>query len=290
MGRPIQNKTKPINEFTPLHYRVMGHRLGDGTFSFQNKAVWDNSKPEFFLELCKHLDLDTGTAVKSGDCWKIALPTQMFDSYADLYGYDSLLLRKDPVYLARTFFDKSEDDRLQVLCACFFDDGSSCSWRPVLFEDCKGDLAEIVLELWNSVFKSNAKMDTNTVTKAGTRMYHVVLNRDGFVDFYEKIKESERRLGHLAGFWFKEDDVNWRYSKATSPTAMKLTETRKNTDKWMESVLLLVENNKSVSMKQIVKHLGLTIDRCRKVVHKLRDKGLVKLVGTLKDAVYVKST
>src|ERR1700690_958119 len=96
-------------EWTPLCTRFLAHRLGDGTVNVHGRAVWDNNRPEHFLKLCELLKIDVWKPTKSGKCTKIIMPNCIFDEYANLYGYNSKLLRQDSEYLAKTFLERPED-------------------------------------------------------------------------------------------------------------------------------------------------------------------------------------
>lgn len=275
-----------IENWNPLYTRIISHRLGDGTFNFYEHAVWDNNRPEYFIGLCKHLDIKLWKPTKSGNTTKIIIPDYIFENYAQKYFLDSYLLKSNPVYLANSILNcLSEDDKIQTLCACFFDDGSCRSWRPVLFEDQKLDLTEVVLEIWNSVFVNGAKIDNKTITKAGTRIYHIVLTRDAFVEFYKKVKNCKNRLGEFAGFWGKELDVESRYKKASNTRALILNET-KNQKELRKSIVLDSIKLRDLKFNDIQSILGISRDRCRLIVNELMKTNKIKLSGKTHKACY----
>lgn len=275
-----------IENWTPLHTRLLSHRLGDGTINVYRHAVWDNNRPKYFIDLLNHLGIKFWNPTKSGSTTKIVIPDLIFDEYAKIYNYNSLELRKNPNYLVKTFLSRNEDDIIQVLCACMFDDGSAKNWQPILFEDQKEELVENILQLWNLVIGFGAKINYATKTKKGTQMYHLVLSRDGFLSFYKKINDSIKKFGYLAGLWEKQNDLDIRYNVATNIRAQKLSETKNEINNWLEKLVLIAKSEKQLRFKDIKNYFNLSKDRTRNLINKAIYNGVLIKCGELQSAYY----
>lgn len=269
-------------KWTPLHTRIISHRIGDGTVNFYKRPVWDNKRPEGFLSLCKSLKINLWkpTTSDSYGTQKIVIPISLYKEFAKLNKKDFRKLVEDREYLLETILTLPFEHRLQAMLSLIFDDGSCRSWMLVAFEDQDLKVAKLAQELWESLFPFTSRLDYHT-TKNGTKIYHLYVNRNGIIQLYEEIQKLKTKYGNLSGLWQKEKDLHKRYIKATSENAKRLEETRKNEEKWKENLLEFSKLNGYVTIPIAKRFLNLSTDRAYRVLSILKkDKKLkVKFEG-----------
>lgn len=256
--------------WTPLHTRIIAHRIGDGTVNFYNRAVWDNKHTEEFENLCKLLGIKLWkpTVNKSKGTKKIIIPTLLYQNFGRLYNKDYIRLIKDPVYLVDSILSLPEAHRIQALMSIVLDDGSCVNWRMTVFEDTKEHLVQCVQTLWESLFPNTSKTGS-IVTKHGTKVYHLYSNRDGIVQFYHKIQESIFEYGYIGSLWWKHSDLKNRYLKTISLKAKQLKETKESRPHWKKLVLDYLKKHQNITVKEACLFLGLTRWRVFRLLGKL---------------------
>lgn len=277
-----------LNVWTPLHHRIISHRLGDETLNFYKRVSWDNKHIIGFYILCKILKIKLWNPTRSDSygTMKIIIPNYLYKSFAVIYGKDYERLKADRLYLLDSTMELSDDYRLQTILSLIVDDGSCTSWLLVVFEDTDKAVVEKVQTLWESLFPGTSKINY-LVTKRGKRVYHLYANRNGIIMLYGKLEQTLETYGPFSGLWWKEETFRKRYLKAISPRAKMLEERRKMKEKWACTVLNLIERQGYATMADVQEVLRVSYDRALLVVHDLRRGKKLKLVGYTHQTKYV---
>ncbi len=265
-------------KWTPLHTRIISHRIGDGTVNFYGRPVWDNKRPEGFLSLCKLLKINLWKPVTSDfyGTQKVVIPISLYREFAKLNKKDFRKLVEDREYLLETILTLPFEHRLQAMLSLIFDDGGCTSWMLVAFEDQDQKVSKLAQELWESLFPLTSRLDYHT-TKNWTKVYHLYVNRDGIIQLYEEVQKLKIKYGNLAGLWQKEKDLRNRYLKATSEKARKLEETRKSEENWKENLLEFSKSNGYVTIPLARKILNLSTDRVYRILSILKKDKKLKI-------------
>ncbi len=253
--------------WTPLHTRILAHRIGDGTVNVHGHYVWDNKNPTEFLMLAQQLEIKVWGPVvcKKWGTSKIVISKKVFQRFGDIIEADGIKLLRNSAYLIKNIQKLPYSHQLQTICALIVDDGCCKNWMLTLFEDQNKETINVVYELWNSMFPTTAKI-SSIVTKKGTTVYHIYVNKEGIIKLKEKIDEAVSQMGYLAGLWWKQDALNLRYKKATSKQAIKLEDTKKDKEFRKEQIWNLFKNQETISFSEIKEHLNLSNDRIRLIL------------------------
>jgi len=115
--------------------------------------------------------------------------------------------------------------------------------------------------------------DYTQITKKGTKVYHLDINREGLIILVKNIEEVIRKYGNYAGLWWKQKDLKIRYSKTVSERAKLLNETRINGNKKAEIILNYLKEKEYVKFTEIQKIINLSRDRTYLVLSKLVNNG-----------------
>lgn len=276
----IEDRLLNIN-WTPLHTRILSHRIGDGTVNFYGHAVYDNKHVKHFVELADKLNIKLWKVMK-GDSYntkKIIIPKIFFEKFSKIFNANSEDIIKDPVKLLELIFQLPEEHRLQTILALIVDDGSCNNWRITVFEDQNKAIFDKVKQLWDSFFPNTSSTYTY-ITKKGTKVYHLFAKRNGIILLQQKINETVRIWGPLANLWWKQKDFDRRYAIATSKRAKLLNYTKEFTNKNKQEILDYLEKNKSITTKEVMKLLNLSFDRTYLVLNKLIRGGKIFLINS----------
>ena len=144
----IKDKLAKAN-WTPLHTRIISHRIGDGTVNFYGHAVYDNKHVNHFMELANQLSIKLWKPVK-GDIYntkKIVIPKVLFEKFSKIFNVNPDKIIRDPVKLLELISHFPEEHKLQTIFALIVDDGSCSDWRITVFEDQNKYVFDIVKNL-----------------------------------------------------------------------------------------------------------------------------------------------
>lgn len=141
----IKANLKKYN-WTPLHTRIVSHRIGDGTVNYYGHYVWDNKTPEEFIELTKKLGINIWgpTRCKKWGTSKIIIHKNLFLKFGKIIEADGNLLLKNSVYLIENIKKMPRSHKMQTLFALLVDDGCCTNWMLTLFEDQHKDVVDSV--------------------------------------------------------------------------------------------------------------------------------------------------
>lgn len=259
-----------IIEWTPLHTRVIAHRIGDGTLNYYKKIVWDNKHIEGMLGLLNKLNIKYWKPIK-GDkygTYKMVLPKFLFEEFSNKFDRDYNQNIEDPCYLLDSIQLLDKEHKLQALCALITDDGSFVNWVPVIFEDQNEKTVMKVKRLWDSLFPGNSRV-SYILTKKGTKVYHLYSNRDGVIKLFKEIKNAKNKFGDFADLWHKQKDLETRFKKATNKRADVLYETKVNKERWKNVVLDGFKSKRILRFSEIKKILNLDKYRTWRITNKL---------------------
>ncbi|MDP3764999.1 MAG: hypothetical protein Q8R04_00650 [Nanoarchaeota archaeon] len=262
--------------WTPLHTRLLAHRIGDGSVNHYGHYEYNNNHVDEFLDLANFLKIKYWGPVVSDKYGtrKVIIPKKTFRDFASVFNVNYEELIKNPVLLLEVIANLPEEHRLQAILAFIVDDGSCKSWLLTVFEDQNENVFNKVKELWEGIFPETSKIYTYT-TKAGTKVYHLMVNRNGIISLALRIKNSTNKHGKLANLWWKQRDFNYRYEIAISKRALNLSETSKNHKNREKIILDYLKENNHLTFKEAQKILNLNRDRARYFFDKLiKDKKL----------------
>ena len=116
------------------------------------------------------------------------------------------------------------------------------------------------------------------VTKKGTKVYHLFSKREGIILLQQKINESVKKYGPLANLWWKQKDLDERYSKAVSNRAKQLNYTKEFIEENKQMILNYINKNNSVTTKNAAKFLNLSINRTRLILNKLVNENKIFII------------
>jgi len=286
MKNKIEDGLLNIN-WTPLHTRIISHRIGDGTVNFYGHFVYDNKNVKHFLDLADKLNIKVWGPIKA-DCYstkKIIISKKVFKNFSTLFNLTSEKLLRDPVKLLDIIFQFPEEHKLQAIFALIVDDGSCNRWMITVFEDQNKAVFDKVKDLWDSLFPNTSRTYIQ-VTKRGTKVYHLDANRYGIISLQQKINESVKKYGPLANLWWKQKDLDERYSKAVSNRAKQLNYTKEFTDENKQRILNYMRENKFITTKNTMRLLNLSFFRSYLVLNKLIDEGKIFLIDTGRKSYY----
>lgn len=282
----IQNNLEAKN-WTPLHTRLVSHRIGDGGVNTYGHYTWDNKKPEKFIELAKKLDIKIWGPIQS-DKWgtqKIIIHKKLFQKFGRITKSDEHGLLEDPVYLLEIIKELPKEHQLQTMLAILVDDGCCKNWMLILFEDQHKEIVEAVYELWNSLYPNTATIKVY-LTKKKTKVYHIFVNRDGIIQLYEDLEKTTKKFGELAGIWWKSDALYKRYLKTISDSARKCNETKILRETRKNQVINNLKKQNSMTFRNIKYLLDLSDDRTRLIVKDLINEKRIVLIGKTKFSKY----
>ena len=274
-------------KWSPLHTRLVAHRIGDGTIDVHGNAVWNNKHPEEFLALAKKLGIQLRKPVLS-DKWgvyKIVIPKTLFEILGKRYGIDGKVLARDTKMLLKVIFKMPEEDRLEALCALIFDDGCIKSWLMVVFEDQHEANARLVLQIWNGIFPKTGTI-VESKTPRGTKIFHVYSNINGVIEFDKKLKAIKRKRGDIAGLWRKDADLEKRICIAQSKLANTFRQTQEKTGGWFKLIVKKTREKGTITYAEIRNMLGISRDRTHHLINKMKKNGLLQLKGKTKFSYY----
>jgi len=279
MKNGIEDRLLNIN-WTPLHTRFISHRIGDGTVNFYGHFVYDNNYVKHFLDLADKLNIKVWGPIKGYRCNsnKIIISKNEFKKFSTSFNLTSEELLRDPVKLLDIIFQFPEEHKLQTILALIVDDGSFSSWMMIVFEDQNKAVFDKVKDLWDFLFPNTSKVSIY-ITRKGTKVYHLTANRDGVIQLQQKISEAIEKNGPLANLWWKQKDLNRRYSKAISERAKQLNYTKEFSEENKRKILDYLRKNKFTTIKDVMKLLNLSLDRTRLVLNKLTDEGKFFLIN-----------
>ena len=278
MKNEIEDRLLNIN-WTPLHTRFISHRIGDGTVNFYGHFVYDNKNIKHFLDLADKINIKVWGPIK-GDCYstkKIIIHKKVFNDFSNLFDLTSEKLLRDPVKLLDIIFQFPEEHKLQAIFALIVDDGSCTNWRITVFEDQNKAVFDKVKNLWEYLFP-NTSSTVVYITRKGTKVYHLFAKREGIISLQQKINESVKKYGLLANLWWKQKDLDFRYSKAINKRAKELNHTKKFSEENKQKILYYLGKNKFTTIKDVMKLLNLSLDRTRLVLNRLIKEGKIFLI------------
>lgn len=278
MKNEIEDRLSNIN-WTPLHTRLISHRIGDGTVNFYGHFVYDNKNVKQFLDLTNKLNIKVWGPIK-GDCYstkKIIISKKVFKNFSYLFDLTSEKLLRDPVKLLDFISRLPEEHKLQAIFALIVDDGSCNRWIITVFEDKNKEVFDKVKELWDSLFPNTSSVYIYT-TRKGTKVYHLNANSEGIILLQQKIFESVEKYGSLANLWWKQKDLDLRYSKAVNKRAKELNYTKEFSEENKQKILGHFRKNKYITTQATVKLLNLSIDRVRLILNKLINERKIFLI------------
>lgn len=278
MKKDIEDRLSNIN-WTPLHTRLISHRIGDGTINFYGHFVYDNKNVKHFLDLTNKLNIKVWGPIK-GDAYstkKIIISKKAFKNFSDVFDLTSEKLLRDPIKLLDIIFQLPEEHQLQTIFALMVDDGSCRNWMMVVFEDQNKAVFDKVKQLWDCLFPNTSSTYVQ-ITKKGTKVYHLISNRYGVIQLQQKIFETVEKYGPLANLWWKQKDLDLRYSKAINKRAKELNYTKVFIEENKHKILEYLRNNKFITTKVTMKLLNLSLDRTRLILNKLSKEGKIFLI------------
>ena len=282
----INQKLKSIG-WTPLHTRILAHRVGDGSINHYGHLDWSNKHVDHFLRLAKHVNIK---------CWgptisdkygtqKVIIHKKHFQGFSSLFGLSTDQLLGDSVILLDAIAQLPEAHRLQSLLAFIVDDGSCSSWMPLIFEDKNRKVFYKVKELWDKMFP-----DTSSVrsfkTKHGTKIYCLSMNRIGIISLKIKIRKAVKLYGRYADLWWKQNSFDNRYNKAVSKRAKELYETINNMGIREKLIVSFLKNNKYMRFTDAKQILGISKFRTHRTLHKLIKTNKIHLIDAGNRARY----
>lgn len=271
----IEDRLLSIN-WTPLHTRLISHRIGDGTVNFYGHAVYDNKHIKHFSELADKLNVKLWIIMK-GDSYgtkKVIIHKKSFKKFSKVLNVNSEDIIKDPVKLLEVILQLPEEHKLQTIFSLIVDDGSCKDWMITIFEDQNEEIFDKVKYLWDSLFPDTSTTYIYT-TKEGTKVYHLKTNREGIIQLQQKIYKAVEKYGSLANLWWKQKDLDLRYSKAVSKRAKQLNHTKKYSAKNKQRILNYLRKNKFITVREVMKLLNLSLDRTHLVLNKLVDENKI---------------
>ena len=265
----IENNLEKHN-WTPLHTRLISHRIGDGTVNLRGHYVWDNKNADEFIELAKKLNIKIWgpTICKKYGTNEIIINKKLFQKFANIIDADPKRLLKDCSYLIDNVMKLPKDHQIQTLLALIVDDGSCKNWRVTLFEDQDKGVVDKVHKLWDSFFPNTSSPYCH-ITKNKTPVHHIMIKRDGIIQLKKETDKAVNKFGDLAGLWWKQKDLDIRYNKATSKRAKQLRETEENKEIWENKTLDYLKENKVMTFSKLMGLLNLSKDRTRGTLKKL---------------------
>ncbi len=274
-----ENKIKDVLlkvNWTPLHTRLVSHRIGDGTINFYGHVVYDNKNIEHFTKLANKLNIKLWIT-KGGDKYntkKIVISRDLFIKFSRIF--DVLLedVTRYPTKLLGLISKLPEEHKLQTILALIVDDGSCKRWMITVFEDQNKEVFDKVKMLWDPLFPNTSRIYVYT-TKKGTKVYHLKVNRNGIILLQQKINASVEKYGDLANLWWKQKDLDWRYFKATNRRAKLLNETKEFADEKKRKVLNHLQENKAVTLREVMQILNFSRDRAHLLLSKLVREGKI---------------
>lgn len=257
-------------DWTPLHTRLIAHRVGDGTVNSYGVPVYDNKNMDSFIELTNHLKIKTWKPVISDKYGtkKICIPVDVFKKFSIICKCDYRALINEPVFLLDNIMKLGSEHRLEALLAAIVDDGSCKRWSICIFEDQNKATVDKINDLWDSLFPTKLKSSI-IITKRGTKVFHLFCNREGIIRLYESIQRITKKYGYLASLWWKQKDLESRYLKATSERARQINETFKKRDNWNKKILEHIKDRGFITNNATMKLLGLSKYRTLRVLSKL---------------------
>ena len=201
--------------WTPLHTRILAHRIGDGGVNYYGHFVYDNKHMEEFIELLNFLNIKYWGPVRSDKYGtkKVIIPKKTFRDFASIFKLNHEVLIKNPVFLLETIAKLPEEHRLQAILAFIVDDGSCNRWMPTIFEDQNKEVFDRVKSIWNDIFPSTFRWYIQ-LTKKGTKVYHLDTNRVGILALAQSIEETVNKYGKYANLWWKQKDFDKRHNKS----------------------------------------------------------------------------
>lgn len=270
--KSLENKLEEI-VWTPLHTRILAHRIGDGSVNHYGHLDWSNKHPEEFVRLAQFIGVKIWGPIISDKYGtkKIIVNKKVFDHFASLFGMDGATLLRNPKTVTKTILKLPYDHRLQAILAFIVDDGSCGRWMITIFEDQNRETVKEVELIWNSLFSCPLKW-TTIVTPKGTEVYNLIANRQAIISLGDSLKRAIQKYGVLAGLWWKQVDFDQRYKKATSARAAQLYETRTKTDEYCAMLLHHMKDKRDITFDEAQKILGLSTDRTRLILAKLNKK------------------
>ncbi|MBI2129472.1 winged helix-turn-helix transcriptional regulator [Candidatus Woesearchaeota archaeon] len=265
----INEQLKTIG-WTPLHTRLLAHRIGDGSVNYYGHYDWSNKHMEEFVELAKFLKVKSWGPIISDKYGtkKIIVHKKNFKNFAAIFGLNHEHLIHDKLLLLDTLKQLPKDHKIQMLLAFIVDDGSCSNWMLSLFVDPDEQVIEKVKILWNDVFPGTLSIQTS-ITKKGTKVYRLFCNREGIISLMHEIREAVRKYGPIANLWWKQPIFDNRYKKAISKRAKELYETKIYFGFKEKRVLEYLKENKTITIKEIRRILNLTKDRAHRFITKL---------------------
>lgn len=265
----IEENLKEYN-WTPLHTRILSHRIGDGTVNVHGYYVWDNKYANEFMELARQLNIKfCGPFIcKKWGTNKIVVSTKLFQKFAKVVDADAKILIQDRAFLMENITKLPKQHQLQTIFALLVDDGCCTNWMLTLFEDTNKEVVEKAHQLWESFFPNTANIQF-IVTPKGTKVYHIYVNREGIIKFKEEVDKAEREFGNLAGIWWKKEALEKRYTKAVSKRAKDLNETKELKEKRKNIIVEHLKEHNSMTFKEAKKLLNLSTDRTRLILGEL---------------------
>jgi len=277
-----------IDVWTPLHHRIISHRIGDGTVTTQRTVSWDNKHIIGFCMLCRTLKIKVNNPVRSDlyGTMKTTIPNYLYKSFANIFDKDYEKLKSNRAYLLDSTSQLPDDFKFQTILSVITDDGSCSSWLLVVFEDMDKTVVKKVQALWESLFPKTSSINFH-FTKKGKKVYHLYANRDGIVRLYKKLEETLEEYGPFAGLWWKEEALLRIYLKAVSQRGRMLEERRRMKDVRANALMNLVKEQGYATLKDIQKEFNLSRDRAVLLVYDLRRSKKLKLVGHTYHAKYV---
>jgi len=275
------------NNWTPLHTRIISHRIGDGTVNYYGHYVWDNKNPHEFIDLTKKLEIKIWgpTLCKKWGTSKIIIHKNLFLKFGEIIETDGNRLLRNPAYFIETIRKMPRAHKLQTLFALLVDDGSCINWMLTLFEDQHKEVVNSVYQLWNDLCPSTAKI-SELVTPKGTRVYHIQINREGIIFFKNEVDKAVNEFGELAGIWWKQEPLNRRYEKATNRRALLINDT-KNKKELKDKILIdYLTNRRSATFTEIKNILSISTDRARRILRRLAKEKKLFLIDAGNKARY----
>ena len=273
VNEDIEKRLEVIG-WTPLHTRLLAHRIGDGSCNHYGHFEYNNKHVKDFLNLADFLKIKYWGPVVSDKygTYKVIISKKTFIDFASIFGISHEELIRNPVLLVDLISKLSKDHQIQAILAFIVDDGSCKRWMPTIFEDQNKNVFYKIKEIWDNLFPLTSR-DYTQITKKGTKVYHLDINREGLIILVKNIEEVIRKYGNYAGLWWKQKDLKIRYSKTVSERAKLLNETRINGNKKAEIILNYLKEKEYVKFTEIQKIINLSRDRTYLVLSKLVNNG-----------------
>ncbi|MBI2649716.1 hypothetical protein HYX04_00200 [Candidatus Woesearchaeota archaeon] len=274
----IENCLEDIG-WTPLHTRLLAHRIGDGSVNHYGHFDYSNKHINEFIDLANFLRIKFWGPVISDryGTKKVIIPKKTFRDFASVFRVNNEELVKNPILLLNVIAKLPEEHQLQALLAFIVDDGSCTAWMPVIFEDRNKEVFDKVKDLWDNIFPLTSRIYIQE-TKKGTKVYHLATNREGVISLILKIEEAVKKYGEFASLWWKQNKFDKRYKIAISERAIDLRETIKNNGHRNGIIFNYLKDKKYLTFTKAQKILNLSVDRTRLVLFKLVNDGKLFLV------------